>query len=333
MSSTQESQDQVYASPVDYDAYGTYAVKNAKLGEDGFDRPLDLYPFRGRLSADGSTEYPAEPGRYHLYLAWSCPWAQRAAIVRKLAGLSDLVSASYVHGERDGRGWAFREDTGPDPVNGFTLLRQAYDATHADYPGHISVPVLWDKQTHRIVSNFFPDLTIDLATQFEGQSESGTDLYPPRLRADIDTLNDTLYNDINNAVYVIGNEPDQATYDTLVHRLFQTLDTLERRLAGNRFLFGNRITESDVRLWVTLARFDAVYHGLFKVNLRRLVDYPHLWAYARDLYQRPAFRETTDFAAIKRGYYTGFAKLNPYRIVPAGPMLDWDAPTDRDHLS
>lgn len=333
MSSAEESQAAAYASPVDYDTYGLYSVKDAKLGEDGFERPLSLYPFHGRLSTGGSTEHPAEPGRYHLYLAWSCPWAQRAAIVRMLAGLSDLVSVSYVHEVRDGRGWAFREDTGPDPVNGFTLLRQAYDATHPDYPGHISVPVLWDRHTHRIVSNHFPDLTIDLATQFEGLAEAGIDLYPPRLRADIDALNETIYETVNNAVYRIGNEPDQGTYDVLVHQLFDTFDMLERRLAGNRFLFGNRVTESDVRLWVTLARFDAVYHGLFKVNLRRLVDYPHLWAYARDLYQRPAFRETTDFAAIKRGYFHGFSKLNPYRVVPAGPVLDWDAPSDRDHLS
>jgi putative glutathione S-transferase len=320
-----------FASPVDYEAYGVYGPKGMGGADRTFVRPR--YPFQGRVSADGSTGLRAEPGRYHLYIALGCPWAHRTAIVRRLKKLTDVVSLSLVDDVRDGRGWAFRAARGPDPVNGFTLLRQAYEATEPGYPGHISVPVLWDRQTSRIVSNNFPDITIDLETQFEEWADRGTDLYPAPLRPQIDELNALIYETVNNAVYRIGNTTYQEEYDELTGRLFATFDELERRLAGRRFLFGDAITEADIRLWVTLARFDAAYHGLFKVNLRRLTDYPNLWGYARDLYQRPAFRETTDFGAIKTAYYGGFARLNPARIIPAGPDTDWEAPPGRDRLA
>ena len=321
------------ASPVDFDEYGDYTPKVLPTTAEEFVRPQ--YPFQGRITADGSSGFPAQAGRYHLYVSLACPWAHRSVIVRGLLGLEEVVSLSVVDPVRDGRGWAFREGAGygPDPVNGFTLLREAYEATEPGYDGHISVPVLWDRQTSRIVSNNFPDITIDLETQFEEWADRAADLYPVPLRPQIDELNALVYERVNNAVYRIGNTTYQEEYDELTGRLFATFDELERRLADRRFLFGDAITEADVRLWVTLVRFDAAYHGLFKVSLRRLTDYPNLWGYARDLYQRPAFRETTDFGAIKTAYYAGFARLNPARIIPAGPDIDWEAPHGRDRPS
>jgi putative glutathione S-transferase len=314
------------ASPVDFAAYGDYSLK-APVREDGsFVRPL--YPFRGRITADGESGYRAQPGRYHLYVSFACPWAHRAVIVRSLLGLEDVVSLSVVDPVRDGRGWAFREGPGhgPDELNGFTLLREAYEATETGYDGHVSVPVLWDRESGRIVSNNFPDITIDLGTQFAEWADPDVDLYPAVLRADIDALNEQIYATVNNGVYRCGFATSQEAYDSAVSALFATLDELERRLAGRRYLFGDRITEADVRLWVTLARFDSVYVTHFKANLRRLVDYPNLWRYARDLYQIPAFGGTTHFDHIKSHYYGTHPGINPSRIVPAGPILDWSLP-------
>jgi glutathionyl-hydroquinone reductase len=321
------------ASPVDFQAYGDYSVKAPARADGAFVRPL--YPFQGRITADGSSGFPAEPGRYHLYVSLACPWAHRSVIVRGLMGLGDAVSLSVVDPIRDGRGWAFREGPGygPDPVNGFTLIREAYDATEPGYDGHISVPVLWDRETSRIVSNNFPDITIDLDTQFGAWARPGVDLYPEPLRPGIDALNDVVYTTVNNGVYRCGFATTQQAYDTAVTALFATLDDLEQRLAGRRYLFGGRITEADVRLWVTLARFDSVYVTHFKANVRRLVDYPNLWGYTRDLYQHPAFGPTTNFDHIKHHYYTTHPHLNPQRIVPAGPLLDWSQPHGRENLS
>jgi putative glutathione S-transferase len=321
------------AGPVDFAAYGDYAPPRRPPSPDGgFARPV--YPFRGRITADGSSGYRAEPGRYHLYVSLACPWAHRTVIVRRLLGLEDVISESVVDPVRDGRGWAFRDGPGytPDPVNGFTLLREAYEATQPGFDGHISVPVLWDRVTGKIVSNNpFGDITIDLATQFGEWARPGMDLYPERLRAEIGALDERVYADVNNGVYRCGFAPSQQAYDAAVSALFATLDGLEERLAGQRYLVGGQLTEADVRLWVTLARFDAVYVTHFKTNLRRLVDYPNLWGYARDLYSRPAFGGTTDFGHIKRHYYTTHPHLNPRRIVPAGPLLDWAAPHGRGH--
>jgi putative glutathione S-transferase len=245
------------------------------------------------------------------------------------------VSLSVVDPVRDGRGWAFRDGPGfgPDPVNGFTLLREAYEATEPGYEGHISVPVLWDRETAQIISNNFPDITIDLGTQFGAQAAPGIDLYPQPLRTEIDALNDRVYAAVNNGVYRCGFAGTQEAYDMAVAALFATLDELEERLAASRYLFGGQITEADVRLWVTLARFDSVYVTHFKANTHRIVDYPNLWGYARDLYQHPAFGPTTDFDHIKRHYYTTHPQLNPQRIVPAGPVLDWEEPHHRDKLA
>ncbi|HEY2508576.1 MAG TPA: glutathione S-transferase C-terminal domain-containing protein [Streptosporangiaceae bacterium] len=318
------------ASPVDFQTYGDYGdyrrkkpAQPERTGE--FVRPA--YPFQGRITADGSSGYPAVAGRYHLYISWACPWANRTAIVRDLLGLQDVISLSAVDPVRDGRGWAFRagDGFGPDPVNEFTLLREAYEATEPGYDGHISVPLLWDKQTSKIVSNNFPDITIDLDTQFGQWADVRYDLYPEALRPQLDELNDLVYATVNNGVYRSGFATSQAAYHNAVTRLFGTLDQLEQRLADQRYLFGAEPTEADVRLYVTLARFDAVYYSHFKCNLRRITDYPNLWRYARDLYALPAFGGNTHFDQIKRHYYMTHPQLNPSRIVPDGPVIDWNS--------
>ncbi len=331
MAATQQGTQQTGgASPVDFAAFGDYGDflrKQPPRQAGAFERPA--YPFQGRITADGSSGYPAVAGRYHLYISWACPWATRTAIVRKLLGLDDVISLSAVDPIRDGRGWAFRDGPGYslDPVSGFSLLREAYEATEPGYDGHISVPVLWDRETGRIVSNNFPDITIDMETQF-GAFTDGPDLYPTGLRDQIDALNEVVYANVNNGVYRSGFSTSQEAYHDAVTRLFATLDELEERLDGQRYLAGGQLTEADVRLWVTLARFDAVYYSHFKCNLRRLADYPRLWAYARDLYAMPAFRESTNFDHIKRHYYMTHPHLNPSRIVPDGPLLDWDEPAE-----
>jgi glutathionyl-hydroquinone reductase len=327
------------ASPVDFAAFGDYGDFRPK-GERGKQRAdgefvRAAYPFQGRITADGSSGYPAEPGRYHLYISWACPWAQRTAIVRRLMGLEEVISLSAVDPVRDGRGWAFRagEGYGLDPVNSFALLREAYEATEPGYDGHISVPVLWDRQSQRIVSNNFADITIDLDTQFGAWATGKADLYPAALRPAIDSINQLVYQNVNNGVYRAGFAGNQIAYHEAVGRLFATLDELERHLADRRYLVGGAVTEADVRLWVTLARFDAVYYSHFKCSIHRLTDYPNLWAYARDLYALPAFRETTRFDQIKRHYFTTHPQLNPGRIVPEGPELDWDEPSGRAGLA
>ncbi|MER6505343.1 glutathione S-transferase C-terminal domain-containing protein [Nonomuraea sp. NPDC001636] len=281
----------VYAGPLDRVAYGRYGPGRLHLSA-GWDRPV--YPFQDRVTADGTSGYRAEPGRYHVYAAWTCPYAQRVAIVRKLKRLEDVVSLSYVDDERDGRGWAFRERRGPDPVNGFAFLEQAYDATEKGYPGHISVPVLWDRARRRIVSNNFPDITIDLATQFEKWADTSVDLYPEHLRGEIDKLNAWIYHDVNTGVTRVAPAGTEAAREEERHRVVAALERLDERLAEQRFLTGDTITEADVRLWVTLVRFDALHNHEHLISERELPDFEHLWGYARDLYQRPAFGETIE---------------------------------------
>ena len=327
---TTSAEAPVYASPVDYDKYGVYGATALKKENGGWDR--GLYPFQGRITADGSSGYPAEPGRYHLYVSHRCPWAHRSAIVRKLKGLEDVVSLSYVDDLRDGRGWAFRERRGPDPVNGFRFLREAYEATEPGYGGHISVPVLWDRKTNRIVSNNFPDITIDLGTQFEEWGDPEVRLYPPELRAEIDELNAYIYDNVNDGTYRVAGAPTAEDYERLRGNVISALETLDERLATRRFLHGDSITESDVRLWVTLVRFDPTYNPFCKISERGLPDFPHLWGYARDLYQRPAFRETTDLGAFT---HLGPPDLDPaVQRIEVDPFLpDWEAPHDRASLS
>jgi glutathionyl-hydroquinone reductase len=293
------------------------------------------YTIRDRITADGSSGFPAEAGRYHLYVSLACPWAHRSIIVRRLLGLEEVISMSVVDPVRDERGWAFREGPGhgPDPVCGFEFLSEAYLRTDPGYTGRYTVPCLWDRVTARLVTNNFPDLTLDMETEFTAFHAAGApDLYPEALREEIDEVNDLVYRDVNNGVYRCGFATSQAAYDRAVERLFARLDWLEERLADRRFLLGERLTEADVRLFPTLVRFDAVYAVHFKCTIRRLVDYPNLWAYARDLFQRPAFGETTDFDHIKRHYYLTHPQLNPTGIVPAGPVVDWSAPPDRERM-
>jgi len=287
--------------------------------------------FTNRFSADGSSGFPAEAGRYHLYVSLACPWAHRAIVVRKLLGLEDVISMSVVDPVRDEAGWAFREGDGygPDPVNGFRFLSEAYQASDPDYAGRCTVPVIWDRERGRIVTNDYPEITTQLETEFAAFSNGSIDLYPEQLRPEIDAMNELLFHNVNNGVYKAGFATSQAAYEAAFDALFATLDRLEERLSQQRYLIGNQLTESDIRFFTTLVRFDSVYYLHFKCNLRRIVDYPNLWGYARDLFQTPGFGETVNFDHIKRHYYGTHPQINPTRIVPKGPAIDWLAPHDR----
>ena len=294
------------------------------------------YSIRDRITADGSSGFRAEPGRYHLYVSLACPWAHRSIIVRRLLGLESVISMSVVDPIRDERGWAFRDGDGysRDPVNDFQFLSEAYLITDPGYTGRYTVPCIWDRVSGRLVTNNYPDITIDFETQFRAYHRPGApDLYPESLRSEIDAVNALIYEDVNNGVYKAGFAATQAPYEAAVDALFARLDWLEARLARQRYLVGDQLTEADIRLFTTLARFDAVYVGHFKCNLRRLIDYPHLWGYARDLYQRPGFGETVNFDHIKRHYYMTHDRINPSRIVPKGPLVDWSAPHKRATLT
>jgi len=290
--------------------------------------------FRNRITADGSSGYKAEPGRYHLYVSLACPWAHRAMIVRKLLKLEDVITMSVVNPIRDERGWAFGDGPGfsEDPIRGFEFLSEAYLATDPDYQGRWTVPAVWDRATEAIVTNDYPVITTQLETEFVDFAEPGVDLYPEALRPEIDRLGEELFENVNNGVYKAGFATTQRAYEEAFDALFKTLDDLERRLSTRRYLVGHQLTEADIKLFPTLVRFDAVYFGHFKCNLRRLVDYPNLWGYTRDLYNRPGFGDTVDFDHIKRHYYATHDNINPTRIVPKGPDLDWTAPHKRDTL-
>ena len=266
----------------------------------------------------------AEPGRYHLYVAPACPWSQRAMIVHRLAGLDDVISTSWLHPYRDARGWAFTGERFSDPLHSWQFLEQAYDATDPDYAGRISVPVLWDKQEARIVNNESADIVRMLDQVFGDGS-----LYPADLGGEIDALNARIYAGLQNAVYEAGFAGSQAAYEEAATRVFATLDWLEELLGERRYLAGDRITEADWRLFPTLVRFDPVYVDHFRCNLRRLVDHPNLWGYTRELYQRPGIAATVAMDQIKRHYYTTHDSLEPTRIIPIGPALDFAAPHGR----
>ncbi|SNQ46315.1 Glutathione S-transferase domain protein [Frankia canadensis] len=269
----------LYASPTDVATYGEYTIR-----QDPAD-PRPLYRFAGRLTADGSSGYRAEPGRYHLYSGWFCPWAQRVTLQLALHGLDDVISVSYVDNSRDARGWAFRETNGPDPVNGFLLLRDAYEATEPGFDGHVSVPTLWDRETRRVVSNDFVTLGIDIATQF-GAWSTGADTYPEHLRVEIAELDAWIGPAINRGAH-------RATRDDAARAaLLDAFARLDTRLADAHHLVGGQLTEADLRLWVSLVRYRGRAHDLDR--LPPLSDYPNLWAYARRLYQLPAFQATTD---------------------------------------
>jgi putative glutathione S-transferase len=303
---------------------------SALAGNGTFERPPSQ--FRDWVADDGSTPYPAEPGRYHLYVSWACPWAHRTVIGRRLKGLEDVIGLSTVDPIRDERSWAFTGGEHTDPVNGFQYLSQAYVATNPGYEGRISVPVLWDKRTRRIVNNESADILRMFSTGFGDLADDSVDLYPEAHREEIDELNARLYDEVNNAVYRAGFSRDQAGYEQIVSRMFATLHEMDERLATRRFLFGDAPVETDWRLFTTLVRFDAVYNIHFKCSRGRIVDFPNLWAYTRDLHQQPGIAETVRFGEIRAHYYRTHGTINPSGLVAVMPAADFDAPAEREHV-
>lgn len=298
-----------------------------------FERQEDA--FRQVVSADGTTRYPAVADRYHLYISLACPWASRTLIVRNLKGLAGAVGVTVVDPVRDERGWAFRDGPGysHDPVNGFAFLSEAYAASGSGMDGRITVPVLWDKETRRIINNSEDDICRMFNDAFNLFGKPEIDLFPKDIQEEQAELSAFIYDRINNGVYKAGFATSQRAYEKACRALFAALDELETRLGTSRFLFGERIVETDWRLFCTLVRFDAVYHGHFKCNVRRIVDYQNLDGYLRDLYQQPGIAETVNFDHIKRHYYITHDDINPTRIVPIGPALDLTRPHGRERIS
>ncbi|MBV8791004.1 MAG: glutathione S-transferase family protein [Pseudolabrys sp.] len=293
--------------------------------------------FRNWVTADGSAGlsgeggFPAEAGRYHLYVSLACPWASRTVIFRKLKKLENVVSMSIVSWHMGRDGWTFDTNEGStgDELNGKSKLSEIYLLAAARYSGRVSVPVLWDKKRGTIVSNESSEIIRMLNSAFDAFTTEKTDYYPKALRAEIDHVNDLVYPNINNGVYRSGFATTQAAYEKAFRGLFDALDEIEQRLGKQRYLVGNAITEADWRLFCTLIRFDAVYYGHFKCNWRHIYEYPNLSNYTRDLYQVPGIAETVSLDHIKRHYYMSQVKLNPTGIVPVGPQLDFAAPHDR----
>jgi putative glutathione S-transferase len=297
-----------------------FTAESGKSGE--FVRQSNA--FRNRIVRGG--EFPPEPGRYHLIVSLACPWAHRAIIARRLLGLEDSISLGVVDPIRDASGWRFTLDPdGRDPVSGAAYLSELYLATDPSFSGRWTVPSVYDRETATIVTNDYPQITLDLSTEWGSAT-----LYPEPLRAEIDSVNEVVFRDVNNGVYRAGFATSQAAYESAYTALFARLDWLSDRLSSQRYLVGDTITEADVRLFTTLVRFDAVYHGHFKCNRQKLTELPVLWAYARDLFQTPGFGDTVDFDHIKRHYYATHDQLNPTRIVPLGPdPSGWTTPHGR----
>jgi len=298
---------------------------------------------RNWVTADGAPGpsgvggFAAEPGRYHLYVSLACPWAHRTLIFRRLKRLDDVISVSVVDPFMGADGWAFAAPDGsltpnstPDPINHAHFLHELYAKADAQYSGRVTVPILWDKRHATIVNNESSEIIRMLNSSFDQWGDATLDFYPPALRGEIDRINALVYANVNDGVYRCGFATTQAAYEEAFDILFGTLDELEARLARQRYLAGDRITEADWRLFTTLVRFDAVYHYHFKCNLRRLSEYPNLWGYARELYQWPGVAATVDLAQIKRHYYSSHSSINPTRIVPKGPLIDFCVPHDRD---
>ncbi len=301
--------------------------------EDGeFVRQEDA--FRDWISADGTSDFPVAEGRYHLYVSLACPWASRTVIVRKCRALEQFIGLTVVDPIRDEKGWAFRDEPGSekDPVNGFSFLSEAYLATNPAFHGRVTVPVLWDRECKRIVNNSEDDICRMLNDAFRDLG-NGTDLFPKDIEGEHAEMSKWIYEHVNNGVYKAGFASRQVVYEKACRSLFAALDELEKRLANNRFLFGERIVEADWRLFCTLVRFDAVYHGHFKCNVRRIVDYPSLQGYLLDLYQQPGIALTVNLDHIKRHYYVTHDDINPTRIVPIGPDLDLTRPPGRERLT
>lgn len=293
--------------------------------------------FRNWITADGTAGpsgeggFKAEAGRYHLYVSLACPWAHRTLIYRALKGLEKMISLSVVHWHMAENGWTFDVGDGvvPDTVNGAQFLHQVYTKAKPDYSGRVTVPVLWDKHTKTIVSNESPEIIRMFNAAFDEVGAVQGDYYPEHLRSEIDALNDRIYTTVNNGVYRCGFATTQAAYEEAVTPLFDTLDWLEDILFRKRYLTGAQITEADWRLFTTLIRFDPVYVGHFKCNIRRIADYPNLSNYLRDLYQQPGISRTVNMEHIKRHYYESHTSINPSRVVPKGPDIDYEMPHDR----
>jgi putative glutathione S-transferase len=288
--------------------------------------------FTGRVTAESTSapgegpdeqgRWPLESGRYRLIWSRACPWAHRAVIVRELMGLEDAISLGTVDPIRDERGWRFTLDPGGrDPVLGIEFLAEAYQATDPTYEGRVTVPALIDTRTGHVVSNDYPNLTLSFSTDWAPLATRHPDLLPSQIRPELDELMDHIFTDVNNGVYRCGFATTQEAYDEAYERLFARLDELDARLAKSRFLFGDHITEADVRLFTTLVRFDVVYHNHFKCNRNKLAEMPHLWRYARELYATPGFGDTVDFDHIKRHYFGTHKHLNPTGVIPKGPDL------------
>ncbi len=322
---------------------GDWRQDDPSRTKDGrFLRPPTTY--RNFVTADGSPGptgeggFPAEAGRYHLYVSLACPWAHRTLIFRKLKKLEDVISVSVVEPVLGKLGWEF--GTGPgatlDTVNGKSTLAEIYLLTNSRYSGRVTVPVLWDKKRRTIVNNESSEIIRMLNSAFDAFTDVHTDYYPAELRAEIDRINDIVYPNVNNGVYRAGFATTQAAYEEAARALFATLDQLEERLSRQRYLVGRQVTEAvteaDWRLFTTLVRFDAVYYSHFKCNLRRITDYPNLWNYLRDLYQVPGVADTVSLDHIKRHYYGSHLNINPTGIVPIGPLLDFTLPHDRDRF-
>lgn len=296
--------------------------------------------FRNWITPDGGPGptgkggFKAERGRYHLYVSYACPWAHRTLIFRALKGLTNAISLSVVHWFMGEQGWTFADGPGviPDENNGADYLHQIYTKVDPKYTGRVTVPVLWDKEKNTIVSNESAEIIRMLNSAFDNLGATPGDYYPAPLRDEIDELNDRIYQTVNNGVYKAGFATTQTAYEEAVKSLFATLDDLEKNLEKQRYFLGDRQTEADWRLFTTLLRFDPVYVGHFKCNLRRLVDYPYLWAYVRDLYQTPGVAETVNWQHIKGHYYQSHKTINPTGIVPLGPEIDFTAPHHRDRL-
>ena len=296
--------------------------------------------FRSWVTADGAAGptgeggFAAEAGRYHLYVSLACPWAHRTLIFRELKGLSGLISVSAVHWLMVENGWEFNGEDGSDRdgLNGASFMWEIYTRANPSYSGRVTVPVLWDRKRQTIVSNESSEIIRMLNSAFDGIGAKPGDFYPEALRAEIDAVNASVYDHVNNGVYKCGFATTQSAYDRAFGELFAELDQLEQRLGQSRYLVGGTLTEADWRLFTTLVRFDAVYVGHFKCNLRRIADYPNLSNYLRELYQMPGIAATVNMRHIRNHYYASHDTINPHRIVPGGPLLDLDAPHNRDRL-
>ena len=296
--------------------------------------------FRNWITADGSAGpsgkggFKAEPDRYHLYVSRACPWAHRTLIFRKLKGLEAMLPLSAVNSYMGAEGWSFDPGPGviPDSINNAKRIYEVYLAADPNFSGRATVPILWDKKQNTIVSNESAEIIRMLNSAFNDIGATGPDYCPESLRKEIDKINDRVYHTVNNGVYKSGFATTQEAYEEACSALFETLDWLEERLSTKRYLMGPQITEADWRLFPTLARFDPVYFGHFKCNIRRIVDYANLSGYVRDLYQQPGIAETVDIAFCKRHYYGSHETINPHRIVPIGPEIDYSAPHDRARL-